>query len=82
MITFMISSRLHEFNIGVIHPSPPLKEISSRYYEHSDVTKEVTHASLRWEKLWILGTEEILGLPYSPLLGMTTPLNLIESSPV
>jgi hypothetical protein len=69
MITFMICSRLHEFNIGVLHPSP-LKGNLVRHYEHSEVKKEVTHASLRREKLWIHGTEEILGLPYFLLLGM------------
>jgi hypothetical protein len=44
------------------------------------VTKEVTHASLRREKLWIIGAEEILGLPCSLFLGMAAPLNLIESN--
>jgi hypothetical protein len=32
------------------------------------------------EKLWILGTAEILGPPCSLLLGMMAPLNLIESN--
>jgi hypothetical protein len=38
------------------------------------------HVSLRREKLWILGMEEILGLICSLLLEMIAPLNLVESN--
>jgi hypothetical protein len=44
------------------------------------VTKEVTCALLRRKKIWIVGAEKILGLPSSLFLGMTAPLNLIESN--
>jgi hypothetical protein len=73
MITFMISVRLHEFNTGVLQPSS-LKEISSQDYKH----RGGYTPSLQTEKLWVLGTEEILGLPCSPFLRMTAPLNLVE----
>jgi hypothetical protein len=65
MITFGISVRIHELNTGVLQPR--------------GVTKKVTHTSLRREKLWILGTEEFLGLPCSLLLEMMALLNLVES---
>jgi hypothetical protein len=79
MITIMISTRLHEFDSGVLQPSP-LKEISSRDYKHRRGYKRGTHASLRREKLWILGTEEILGLPHSLLLRMMALVNLVEAN--
>jgi hypothetical protein len=44
------------------------------------VKKKVTHTSLRNEKLWVIGVEEILGLPCSLFLKITAPLNLIESN--
>jgi hypothetical protein len=40
----------------------------------------VTHASLRSEKLWIIGAEEILGLPCSLFLRTMAAQNLIESN--
>jgi hypothetical protein len=73
MITFGICVRLHELNIGVLQPSPPLRLQAPRGF-----TKEVTHASLRREKLWILGTEEFLSLTCSFFLRIMAPLNLIE----
>jgi hypothetical protein len=80
MITFGTSMRLCELNTGVLQPSP-LKEISSRDYKHQGgFIKDVTHASLRREKLRILGTEEFLSLPCSLFLKMTAPLNLVESN--
>jgi hypothetical protein len=39
-----------------------------------------TRASLRREKLWILRTEKIIGLPCSILLRMVAPLNFEESN--
>jgi hypothetical protein len=44
------------------------------------VKKEVPHASLWREKLWIIGAEEILSLPCSLFLRMMALLNLIESN--
>jgi hypothetical protein len=63
----------------MLHPSP-LKEILPRDLEQWGDTKEVTCASLRREKLWILRTKKLLGLPCSLLLGMVAPLNFEESN--
>jgi hypothetical protein len=44
------------------------------------VTKEVTQVHhCEREKIWIVGAEQILGLPCSLFLRMMAPLNLIES---
>jgi hypothetical protein len=66
--------------LGCYRPAP-LKEISSRDYEHSGGYKRgYTGTSLQREKIWIVGAEEILGLPCSFFLRMTYPLNLIDSN--
>jgi hypothetical protein len=44
------------------------------------VTKEITGASLRREKIWTIGAEESLGLSRGFFLGMATPLNLVEEN--
>jgi hypothetical protein len=58
----------------------PLKEISTQDLEQWGDTKEVTCASLRREKLWILRMKKFLGLPCSLLLGMMAPQNFEESN--
>jgi hypothetical protein len=79
MITSTISTRLHELNPGVLQCSPLKGNLASRFRTEG-FTEEVTHASLRREKLWIPGMEEILSLPCSLLLGMMTTLNLVEAN--
>jgi hypothetical protein len=63
----------------MLHPSP-LKEISPQDLEQWGDTKEVTCASLRREKLWILRTKKFLSLPCSLLLKMAAALNFEESN--
>jgi hypothetical protein len=79
MITSTISTRLHELNPRVLQRSPLKGNLTSRFRTEG-FTEEVTHASLRREKLWIPGMEEILSLPCSLLLGMMTTLNLVEAN--
>jgi hypothetical protein len=65
---------------GTFQPSP-LKEISPHDFEQRGWCKRgYTHASLQREKLWILGTKKIFGLPCSLLHGMAAPLNHEESN--
>jgi hypothetical protein len=67
-------------NTGVSQHSPPLKEISSRDYEHRGGYKRgYTRITVR-EEPWIIGAEEILGLPCILFLGIMAPLNLIKSN--
>jgi hypothetical protein len=73
----MSNTLLHGFDGGMLHPSP-LKEISPQDLEQWGNTKEVTCASLRRQKLWILRMKKLLGLPCSLLLRMAAPLNLEE----
>jgi hypothetical protein len=63
----------------MIHPSP-LKEILHRDLEQSGDTKEVTYASLRGKKPWILRMKKFLSFPCSLLLGMAAPMNIEESN--
>jgi hypothetical protein len=75
----MLNTLLQGFDGGMLHPSH-LKEITPRDLEQWGNTKELASASLQREKLWILRTKKLLGLPCSLLLGMATPLNLEESN--
>jgi hypothetical protein len=60
---------------------PPLKKSHLEILEHQGVgAREVTYASLRREKLWILRTKKFSGLQCSLLLRMMAPLNLEESN--
>jgi hypothetical protein len=63
----------------MLHPSP-LKEISPRDLEQWGDTKDVTYASLRGKKPWILRMKKFLGFPYSLSLGMADPLDFEESN--
>jgi hypothetical protein len=58
---------------------PPYRNLTPRFRTEG-VYKRGTDASLRREKLWVLGAEELLGLPCSLLLGMMAPLNLVEAN--
>jgi hypothetical protein len=73
----IINMLLHELTAGCYSP-PPLKRISPRDYKHIGGHKRGTHTLLRREKLWILGTKELLGLPCSLFLGMMPLVNLVE----
>jgi hypothetical protein len=76
----MISTSLHEFDSGVLQPSPLKGNFVLRLQAYRGPPKEVQTPHCRGEKLWILGTEELLGLPCSLFLGMTAPLNLVEAN--
>jgi hypothetical protein len=81
MITNRISTRLYEFNTRVLQPSPLIENLVPRLQaQNRGGYKKGTHTSLRREKLWVLGTEEILGPPCSLLLGVMAPLNIVESN--
>jgi hypothetical protein len=68
---------LQGFDGRMLHPFP-LKEISTRDLEQWGNTKEVSCASLRREKLWILRMEKFLDLRSRLLLKMAAPLNFKE----
>jgi hypothetical protein len=61
----------------MLQPSPLKRNLVLRFGTEGVIEKG-THASLWREKLWIVRTNELLGLPCSPLLGMAAPLNLAE----
>jgi hypothetical protein len=62
---------LHEFDSGVLQPSPLKGNLVPRLQAHRGGYKRGTHASLWMEKLCIHGTEELLSLSCSLLLKMT-----------
>jgi hypothetical protein len=72
---------IEEFKFQGCYVPPPLQKSHPKIMSPEGVTKERDYNASLWkEKIWIIRTQEILGLLHGFFFRMAAPLNLIEAN--